>query len=644
MTMPEAKPRPQPFAPSLVARVAQGLRYVATGQPPSNATDWFGPGRPEPAAQAPASVAGRAFDFPVAYNTGAQLRPYEAIGFADLRALADGWDLLRLVIETRKDQLEKLDWAIKPRQKRGAAHADAVMRLDHDARVAEIESFLRCPDQEHAWGAWLRLLLEDLFVIDAPTLYVRRDRGGRPYALEVVDGATIKRVLDESGRTPVPPQPAYRQILKGIPAVDYTRDELIYMPRNPRPHKVYGFSPVEQITLTVNIALRRALSQLHYYTEGNIPEALIGVPATWTPEQIRQFQLYWDSLMDGNTAERRHARFIPGDMRYQPTREPALKDQYDEWLARVVCYAFSVSPTPFVAQVNRATAESTHEAALEEGLAPLQNWVKRLVDLVLVREFDAPDLEFAWIDDRRIDAVQQAQIDDIYLRAGVKSVDEVRASLGLGPIGFANAVFGGPPTPIGRDVRPAPCKARDDVAKAGFDPNQSRVAAGQAGGGRWTAEGVASAAHGAEMASGTTRLAMSWLPPRWAPGLLDFFGLGPNSPGGIDRYVPDSTLPGNARFILQRRTLLPNGDLAIGIPEGYIATPSASGAGVVYRAPGNMGRANAIRIMPPDARYPNGRVIVYNAEGQPISPYSGRTGSPGEYHYYFGGVVPDPRP
>jgi len=55
------------------------------------------------------------------------------------------------------------------------------------------------------------------------------------------------------------------------------------MPRNPRPHKVYGYSPVEQIVLTVNVALRRALSQLQYYTEGNVPEALIVVPPTGMP-------------------------------------------------------------------------------------------------------------------------------------------------------------------------------------------------------------------------------------------------------------------------------------------------------------------------------------------------------------------------
>ncbi len=475
-----SKPPPQPIEPSLVARISQGLRYIATGSAPG---DWFGPGLPEPAPQAPPEVAGRAFDFPTGYNTGTQLRAYEAIGFPELRALAESWDLLRLVIETRKDQLEKLDWSIQPRQL--SPTRQTLAAAGPDPRIEAIESFLRLPDREHAWGTWLRLLLEDLFVIDAPTLYLRRDRIGRLYALEVVDGATIKRILDDNGRTPAAPAPAYRQILKGVPAVDYTTDELIYMPRNPRPQKVYGYSPVEQIVLTVNVALRRALSQLQYYTEGNVPEALIGVPASWSPDQIRQFQLYWDSLMEGNIAARRHARFIPGDMKYQPTRDPVLKDPYDEWLARIACFAFSVAPTPFISQVNRATAESAQDAALAEGLAPLQIWVKRLIDTILAREFGVPDLEFAWALDREQDPAAQAGIDQIYVQSGVKSIDEVRATLGLAPIGYGNAVMGLQPYPVAPGANSSSAVGKTRAALK-YSPDQPRVPAGDPTGGQWT--------------------------------------------------------------------------------------------------------------------------------------------------------------
>jgi len=314
------------------------------------------------------------------------------------------------------------------------------------------------------------MVLEDLLVIDAPALYLRRTRAGRLCALEPLDGATIKRVIDDWGRTPAPPAPAYQQVLKGLPAVDYTTDELLYLPRNPRAHKVYGFSPVEQVQMTVNIALRRQIWTLQYYTEGNIPEALIGVPDTWTPDQIRQFQFYWDSLHEGNTAQRRHAKFVPGGVAktFIPTREPALKDPFDEWLARIVCYAFSVSPQPFVQQLNRATAETAQDAALAEGLLPLKAWVKQLCDLVIAREFAAADLEFAWSDDAPSDPAKVASVAVDYVKAGIKSVNEVRAELGLDPVSG-----GDHPVPL---VPPKPALVRFNPNHYGSGPRGGQFA------------------------------------------------------------------------------------------------------------------------------------------------------------------------
>jgi len=435
--MTDSQPTATPLAEGLVARAARALGYVVTG----NAGGWFGPLAPMK-PQAPADVAGRAFDFPSGYNLVTRPRAYEGTSFAELRALAESYDLVRLIVETRKDQIERLSWSVRARERATSAK--------DDPRIDAISALFACPDGVHPWTTWLRMVLEDLLVIDAPALYLRRTRDGKLCALEPLDGATIKRVIDDWGRTPAPPDPAYQQILKGLPAVDYTTDELWYLPRNPRIHRVYGYSPVEQVQMTVNIALRRQISQLQYYTEGNIPEALIGVPDTWTPDQIRQFQGYWDSLHEGNTAARRHAKFVPGGVAktFIPTREPALKDPFDEWLARVVCYAFSVSPQPFVPQLNRATAETAQDAALAEGLLPLKTWVKQLCDRVIAREFASPDLEFAWSDDAPSDPAKVASVAVDYVKAGIKSVNEVRAELGLDPVpGGDQPVSLAPPKP-----------------------------------------------------------------------------------------------------------------------------------------------------------------------------------------------------
>ena len=65
---------------------------------------------------APPEVAGRRFDYPTGYNLNTTARAYEPVSFVQLRRLADGYDLLRLVIETRKDQAARMKWAIKPRE------------------------------------------------------------------------------------------------------------------------------------------------------------------------------------------------------------------------------------------------------------------------------------------------------------------------------------------------------------------------------------------------------------------------------------------------------------------------------------------------------------------------------------------------
>jgi hypothetical protein len=349
-----------------------GFGYTMSyGQQPQG-SGWFGPLTPL-APVAPNDVKGRILDFPVGYNIQSRPRAYEPVTFQMLRNFADAYDLLRLVIETRKDQLGRMDWNIAPRDYVPKEQMEGLK-----AKAIEIEKFFVRPDKENFWDEWLRAMLEDLFVIDAPAIFRRRTYGGDLYALQLIDGGTIKRIIDDHGNTPEDPNPAYQQILHGLPAVNYTTKELLYRPRNKRTHKVYGFSPVEQIVMTMQIALRRQMWQLQSFTEGNVPEALIGTPMTWTPDQIKQFQDWFDSQLEGNTGARRRARFVPGEVAkaYVPTKDGELFGQAEEWLARVVCFCFSISPQPFVKMMNRATAETAQETAVEEGLAPVQSYIK----------------------------------------------------------------------------------------------------------------------------------------------------------------------------------------------------------------------------------------------------------------------------
>lgn len=169
------------------------------------------------------------------------------------------------------------------------------------------------------------------------------------------------------------------------------------------------------------------MNQLSFFTNGNVPSLIFNVPEAWGPDQIRQMQSWWDELtLKGRDYS---ARFIPGGVKPYDTREQLLKDDFDEWLARIICFAFSIEPTPFVKQANRATAETARQQSLEEGVAPIQLWIKSVIDQCL-RAMGIADHQFIWDDERSIDPLVQAQIARIYVEAGILSVDEARMAMG----------------------------------------------------------------------------------------------------------------------------------------------------------------------------------------------------------------------
>lgn len=420
------------------------LQYVARGI--RSATNYFfGPELPQPLSSPPGTPP-RTLDYPTAYNLQIQPRNLEAISFQQMRHIADSFDLVRLCVETRKDQIARLQWRFTATRKPGEKQAAYEARIEKDDRLKELTDFFQSPDQEHSWIDWVRLLLEDMLVIDAPCAAPVTDANGtlwtpgkKLYGLEVTDGATITRKIDTQGRTPSPNLPppanvAYQQIIKGIPAVNFTRDQLIYKPRNIRAHKFFGFSPVEQIILTINIGLRKQLYLLNYYTEGNVPEAIAQAPESWSADQISEFQEWFDSALAGNLAKRRRITFVPQCGQVQFTRDPQLKDALDEWLARVICYAFSLSPQPFIPQMNRATAQTAQDTATKEGEMPLRLWLTDFVNLAVRRYFGYKDVEFSFEDEKDEDPNVESEIIDRYLKNGTMNLDQACERLGLEPL------------------------------------------------------------------------------------------------------------------------------------------------------------------------------------------------------------------
>ncbi len=231
-------------------------------------------------------------------------------------------------------------------------------------------------------------------------------------------------------------------------------------------------------------------------------------PRRGTPDQIKQFQDYWDTEFAGDLAKRRRAKFVPGEAaaKVVQTKEPSHKDDFDEWLARIICYAFSVPPQWAVKLMNRATADNQSAQAQDEGLEPTKEWVKDLIDEIIADEFASPDLELAWLDEDEADPKGMEAVLEGRVKLGAVTLNEMRGALGLDP--YANAAADRPMVltatgyvpieanaePNGNSAAPAVKPATDTQLSApavkAYNPDQPRVAAGSPGGGQWTSGSV----------------------------------------------------------------------------------------------------------------------------------------------------------
>ncbi len=431
---------------------------------PGSAAGWFTPGRPLPPAVPPGAPP-RIWQYGVGINLWATPRGGEPISFAALQNLADSCDLVRICLEMRKDQLAGLEWTIKAKEG---------LDGDYEAQIAAAREFLERPDRENGWDAWLRMALEDVLVLDALSVYRRRTRGGRLYALEVIDGASIKPLLDPQGRTPRPPDPAYQQILHGVPYADLTMDDLFYRPKNRRARSAYGFSPVEWIVATIQWYVRRQQFNLAYYTEGNVPEGIASAPDGWTPDQIRQLEEWFNATIAGNLGEQRRIRFLGHGFHFEKTREMNFEVAFEEWLARVITAAFQVNYQRFIQRVVRATAEQAAAEQSDLGLEPLKRFVTNLMNEVLSQDLGFPDLRFAFVGGDQGDDRAQAEKRVAYVNAGIMARDEVREMEGLDPLGLPlteqpTVTTGAGPVPL------------DQLGMAAWQPGPREPAAGAPG-------------------------------------------------------------------------------------------------------------------------------------------------------------------
>ncbi len=400
---------------------------------------WLTGGLPLEPKEPPGSPP-RKFQYQPGYNIQIQPRSTEALTFAQLRALSE-YTIVRVIIEHIKKQLKGHEWDIVP-----------VDRSDPDSHAEEISAvkrFLERPDRRTDWDEWLGRLVDETLSIDALAIYRHRLRNGRTWALEIIDGGTIKVLADERGFEPMGSEagqevPAWQQFLYGVPYCNLKPSDLYYLPRNRRANKFYGFSETEQIVIVINMGLRRELYDLAMFTDSNVPAGLAGVPEDWGPEEIKGFQQYFDSVLSGDAQNRSRIRFVPRGFEFTKFRDEevfGLVNKFDEWLARISCFTFGISPMAFIQLTNRAVAQEMGDVEAEGGVAAMKMFVERVMNRIIRDDVGFPHLEFNWTTDRGRLMAKRVARNVEYVKHGIVKPNEVREEEGLAPEPKGNALY-----------------------------------------------------------------------------------------------------------------------------------------------------------------------------------------------------------
>lgn len=399
------------------------------------------------------------------YRPGVNLYTIPRAGFGlapfpMLRALGTACKEVRLNIELIKREIRALEWEIVPTEKNGDTTG-----------LPEMQALFEAPDGETEFDQWNNMLLEEMLVIDAPALWLNTD-GQRLTSVDIIAGDTLRPLLDKRGKIAAPPLPGFVQVLYGVPFSWFSKSRLLYKPFNSSITSPYGTSPIEFIILAVNLALRRDTYQVGSYTEGNIPEALMGMPSSWSQSQIEDWQKYWDSLVSGKLGQQKKLKFVPTEKGtglpvYEFQKGSVDSTARDMWLMQIACWAYGNSPAEFGITGGAGLGGAGFMAGMEniqyrQMFGPITQYLEKIYRRI-IRTAGYPNLKFSWKDvDPQRDATTQAQIDQIYVGLGAYGVDYIQDRDGI-PDNYRKAAQ--PPTlPIptaggvsaGPTVLPAP--------------------------------------------------------------------------------------------------------------------------------------------------------------------------------------------
>jgi phage portal protein BeeE len=350
---------------------------------------------------------------------------------ANLRRFAET-PVARKAINTIKDRIAGMKWRVQAKRGRVLEQLP-----DGAARVQALIDNFEQPNPDDSFRSLAEQVLEDVIVGGFGAIEVQESGDAeRPLVLWPVDGATIRMKADWDGQAD---SVRYVQATGQFgPAgqIELKDEELIYVRLNARTHTPFGLGRLEVAFETIN-----AFLSAHRYASRLASNSVVQY-ALWlkdlSPAHHERLIRWWQDEIEGTgkvpilSVENK-----PEVLRFGGGTDADLRLAWQEFLLRVIADAFDLPPQYLGVErdVNRSTAAEMHDLAFQHAIVPTARLLaEHLTRDAIGKRLEWHDLEFAFTELDARNELEQAQIEEILLRSGVLTVNEVRRGRGLGEI------------------------------------------------------------------------------------------------------------------------------------------------------------------------------------------------------------------
>jgi hypothetical protein len=304
------------------------------------------------------------------------------------------------------------------------------------ARLARAKSFMRRPNPRDTWGQFRYKIERDMAVIGYGAAEIERDAEGAPVNLWTLDAARLRIDYDEHGTIL-----GYDMLdIRGMPVKGedgvhgWLPQDILFFPRDPNSYSIYSTSRISQLfTLAVLEDMMIAFISSRF-TDSNVPYGLLDL-GDITETELEAAVDMWNSQ-----SQKQHKIILTGSKggsKWYPFAY-ALKELEANGLMSTV-----QSRIMGIVGVTENELGESQDVNKSNGYNLSYTFKKRAIETVLRVECDVItrrlfhdelgfyDLEayFDEIDSR--DELLQGQIDDIFLKSGIYSINHIRNKKGL---------------------------------------------------------------------------------------------------------------------------------------------------------------------------------------------------------------------